>query len=103
MSPVCQIQIQIQIQIHPAVATVQVAGCTTTCRRPRRASPAAASAAASRASAVGWAPLYRALTNPTRALRGAASVASCLAAVLTEMYLCNVCSSQEILRRNGRG
>jgi hypothetical protein len=26
-----------------------------------------------------------------------------LAAVLTEMYLCNVCSCQEILRHNGRG
>jgi hypothetical protein len=34
---------------------------------------------------------------------GAASVASSLAAVLTEIYLCNVCSCQEILRRNGRG
>jgi hypothetical protein len=35
--------------------------------------------------------------------RGAASVASFLAAVVTEIYLCNVCSCQEILRRNGRG
>eukprot|EP01047_Picozoa_sp_COSAG01_P048128 COSAG01_NODE_4660_length_4842_cov_22.777567_8_plen_70_part_00 len=34
---------------------------------------------------------------------GAAAVASCLAAVLSEIYLCNVCSCQEILRRNGRG
>eukprot|EP01047_Picozoa_sp_COSAG01_P071938 COSAG01_NODE_11306_length_1962_cov_1.798175_1_plen_48_part_10 len=34
---------------------------------------------------------------------GEASVASFLAAVLTEIYLCNVCSCQEILRRNGRG
>eukprot|EP01047_Picozoa_sp_COSAG01_P055285 COSAG01_NODE_6138_length_3829_cov_4.557105_3_plen_126_part_00 len=34
---------------------------------------------------------------------GAASVASLLAAVLTEIYLCNACSYQEILRRNGRG
>jgi hypothetical protein len=34
---------------------------------------------------------------------GAASVASFLAAILTEMYLCNVCSCQEILRRNGPG
>jgi hypothetical protein len=34
---------------------------------------------------------------------GAASVASFEAAVLTEIYLCNVCSCQEILRRNGRG
>jgi uncharacterized membrane protein YozB (DUF420 family) len=34
---------------------------------------------------------------------GAASVASFLAAVFTEIYLCNVCSYQEILRRNGRG
>jgi hypothetical protein len=28
---------------------------------------------------------------------------SFLAAVLTEIYLCNVCSCPEILRRNGRG
>jgi hypothetical protein len=34
---------------------------------------------------------------------GAAAVASFLAAVLTEIYLCNVCSCPEILRRNGRG
>jgi hypothetical protein len=34
---------------------------------------------------------------------GAASVASFLAAVLAAIYLCNVCSCQEILRRNGRG
>jgi hypothetical protein len=34
---------------------------------------------------------------------GAAAVASFLAAVLTEIYLRNVCSCQEILRRNGRG
>jgi hypothetical protein len=34
---------------------------------------------------------------------GAASVASFVASVLTEMYLCNVCSCQRILRRNGRG
>jgi hypothetical protein len=34
---------------------------------------------------------------------GAASVASFVASVLTEIYLCNVCSCQEILRRNGRG
>eukprot|EP01047_Picozoa_sp_COSAG01_P034847 COSAG01_NODE_2638_length_7292_cov_8.034034_7_plen_67_part_00 len=33
---------------------------------------------------------------------GAASVASFQAAVLTEMYLCKVCSCQEIFRRNGR-
>jgi hypothetical protein len=32
-----------------------------------------------------------------------AAVASFLAAVLTEMYLCNVRASPEILRRNGRG
>jgi hypothetical protein len=38
-----------------------------------------------------------------RRWRGATSVASFLAAVLTEIYLCNVCSCQEILRRNGRG
>jgi hypothetical protein len=29
--------------------------------------------------------------------------AAFLAAVVTEIYLCNVCSCQEILRRNGRG
>jgi WD40 repeat protein len=34
---------------------------------------------------------------------GAASVASFEAAVLAEIYLCNVCSCQEILRRHGRG
>eukprot|EP01047_Picozoa_sp_COSAG01_P020881 COSAG01_NODE_1195_length_11304_cov_118.555823_4_plen_244_part_00 len=34
---------------------------------------------------------------------GAAAVASILAAVLTDSYLCGVCSCQEILRRNGRG
>jgi hypothetical protein len=37
------------------------------------------------------------------AVDGAAAVASILAAVLTEIYLCNVCSCQEMLRRNGRG
>jgi hypothetical protein len=34
---------------------------------------------------------------------GAAAVVSFLAAVLTEIYLCDVCSCQEILIRNGRG
>jgi hypothetical protein len=34
---------------------------------------------------------------------GAAAVAFFCAAVLTEIYPCNVCSCQEILRRNGRG
>jgi hypothetical protein len=34
---------------------------------------------------------------------GVASVASFLTAVFTEIYLCNVYSCQEILRRNGRG
>jgi hypothetical protein len=34
---------------------------------------------------------------------GAAAVASFLAAVLTEIYLCGICSCQEILRRSGRG
>eukprot|EP01047_Picozoa_sp_COSAG01_P028543 COSAG01_NODE_1921_length_8901_cov_18.211770_5_plen_304_part_00 len=33
---------------------------------------------------------------------GAACAASFWAAVLTEIYLCNVCSYQDILRRNGR-
>jgi hypothetical protein len=37
------------------------------------------------------------------AVLGAASVVSFLAAVLAEIYLCNVCSCQEVLRRNGRG
>eukprot|EP01047_Picozoa_sp_COSAG01_P059075 COSAG01_NODE_7046_length_3377_cov_4.561853_3_plen_66_part_00 len=41
--------------------------------------------------------------NFYRKFPGAASVASFQAAVLTEIYLCNVCSYQEILRRNGRG
>jgi protein-S-isoprenylcysteine O-methyltransferase Ste14 len=35
--------------------------------------------------------------------KGAAAVACCLAAVLTEICLRGVCSCQEILRRNGRG
>eukprot|EP01047_Picozoa_sp_COSAG01_P013627 COSAG01_NODE_646_length_14556_cov_9.736806_10_plen_154_part_00 len=35
--------------------------------------------------------------------QGAASVASLLAAILTEIHLCKVCSCQEILRRNGLG
>eukprot|EP01049_Picozoa_sp_SAG25_P016642 SAG25_NODE_3915_length_930_cov_1.583634_2_plen_129_part_00 len=34
---------------------------------------------------------------------GAASLASFVAAAVTEIYLCNVCFCQEILRRNGRG
>jgi hypothetical protein len=34
---------------------------------------------------------------------GAAAVASLLAAVLAEIYLCGICSCQEIVRRNGRG
>jgi hypothetical protein len=42
-------------------------------------------------------------TGAGRSSSGAASVASFVAAVLTEIYLCNVCSCQEILRRNGRG
>jgi hypothetical protein len=45
-----------------------------------------------------------ALTNGVQlAGGGAASAASFLAAVLTEIYPCNVFSCQEILRRNGRG
>eukprot|EP01047_Picozoa_sp_COSAG01_P070479 COSAG01_NODE_10694_length_2103_cov_2.049955_1_plen_221_part_00 len=39
----------------------------------------------------------------TASAAGAAAVASFLAAVLAEIYLCHVCSCQEILRRNGRG
>jgi hypothetical protein len=34
---------------------------------------------------------------------GAAADASFLAEFWTEIYLCGVCSCQEILRRNGRG
>jgi hypothetical protein len=34
--------------------------------------------------------------------RGAAAIASFVAAALTEIYLCGVCSRQEILSRNGR-
>jgi hypothetical protein len=33
----------------------------------------------------------------------AAAVGSFVAAVGTESYLCNICSCQEMLRRNGRG
>jgi hypothetical protein len=41
--------------------------------------------------------------QPAGAARvGAASVASFEAGVLTEIYICNVCSCQEILRRHGR-
>jgi hypothetical protein len=36
-------------------------------------------------------------------LAGAAAAASFLAAVLTEICLCNVCSGPEMLRRDGRG
>jgi hypothetical protein len=42
-------------------------------------------------------------TTPTAWGSGAASVASFLTAVFTEIYPCNVCSCQEILRRYGRG
>jgi hypothetical protein len=35
--------------------------------------------------------------------RGVAAVVSFLAAVMTEIYLCGVCSCPEILRQNGRG
>jgi hypothetical protein len=45
---------------------------------------------------------YQLLSDAERE-RGAASVASLLAAVLTEIYLCNVCFCHEILRRNGHG
>jgi hypothetical protein len=34
---------------------------------------------------------------------GMAAAASFLAAILTEIYLCNACSGPEIFRRNGRG
>jgi hypothetical protein len=37
------------------------------------------------------------------AFAGAAAVVSYLAAVLAEIYLCNACSYQELLRDNGRG
>jgi hypothetical protein len=36
-------------------------------------------------------------------LPGAAAVAFFSAVVLAEIYLCNVCSGQEMLRGNGRG
>jgi hypothetical protein len=39
----------------------------------------------------------------TRPSVGAVAVASFLAAVLTEIYLCILCSCPEILRRNGHG
>eukprot|EP01047_Picozoa_sp_COSAG01_P033534 COSAG01_NODE_2472_length_7625_cov_9.664895_4_plen_89_part_00 len=43
-------------------------------------------------------------TAPSISARsGAVAVASFWAAGLTEIYLCNVCSCQEISRRNGRG
>jgi hypothetical protein len=43
------------------------------------------------------------LLGPRQVAEGAAAVASSLEAALTEIYLCNACSCQEILRRNGRG
>jgi hypothetical protein len=45
----------------------------------------------------------RYLGNSRSHRRGAAAVASFWAAILAEMHLCNVCSCQEVLRRNGRG
>jgi hypothetical protein len=63
--------------------------CTEDLADCQKASAAAAAAAAQGGGGEGGA--------------GAASVASFLAAVLTEIYLCNVCAYQEILRRNGRG
>eukprot|EP01047_Picozoa_sp_COSAG01_P069817 COSAG01_NODE_10427_length_2168_cov_2.747221_3_plen_225_part_00 len=48
--------------------------------------------------------LHYSMPWPGRELEtGAAAVASFLAAVLTEIYLCNVRSCPEILSRNGRG
>jgi hypothetical protein len=41
--------------------------------------------------------------NPKLCMGCGGRGASFLAAVLTEMYLCNVCSCEELLRRNGRG
>ena len=41
--------------------------------------------------------------QPTGPCGGEASVASFLAAAVTDIYLCNACSYQETLRRNGRG
>jgi hypothetical protein len=56
-----------------------------------------------------WAPYLWHLSQALRALPSApttivyrcGAVASLLAAVLTEMYLCTVCSGREMLRRNG--
>jgi endonuclease/exonuclease/phosphatase family metal-dependent hydrolase len=48
--------------------------------------------------------MWQSLVSHTAAQGGReAAVASLLAAVLTEIYLCDVCSCQELLRRNGRG
>jgi hypothetical protein len=60
----------------------------------------------------GWAERYSnhademmtmSMAEPPALDGGAAAVASLLAAVLTEIYLCNVCSGRAMLRGNGRG
>jgi hypothetical protein len=66
-------------------------------RRWRRCGRSSAAASA-RTGGVRAQPSHTAERRP-----GAAAVASFLAAVLTEIYLCDVCSCHEILRRNGRG
>eukprot|EP01047_Picozoa_sp_COSAG01_P052565 COSAG01_NODE_5540_length_4196_cov_28.824262_3_plen_152_part_00 len=70
--------------------------------------PGGAAAAAAGAAAAGAAPgRQRAPHQQWSRWRGvtygAASVASFLAAVLPEIYLCTVCSDREVLRRHGRG
>jgi hypothetical protein len=49
---------------------------------------------------IGWYGNQRGDRSP---YTSAATVASLLAAILAEIYLCNVCSCHAILRRNGRG
>jgi hypothetical protein len=76
---------QLEMPLNEGQCTEDLADC-------QKASAAAAAAAAAAAQGGGG-----------EGGAGAASVASFLAAVLTEIYLCNVCAYQEILRRNGRG
>jgi hypothetical protein len=72
-------------------------------RREREAKVAAQAKAASRAkqSGDGCAPKDGARLCRSCAFGRCGAVASFLAASLTDIYLCNVCSCQEILRRNG--
>jgi hypothetical protein len=102
-------------------AHAHAAGRRYVARRRRRAAAAAAAALHAAAALLAQEPLPRLPRHHPRRLRwqerrqglrqglrlrarvrGAAAVASFLAAVVTEIYLCDVRSCQEISRRNGR-